>query len=359
MAGEDFGLLSGIAQGLNQGVQSYQEAKRDRWNRNLQQGLLQEHGMNIDPDTGEVTMLPYKQQENQYKQNEITKNLARQSPTSDASVRGAAARGSIYNKLDKNIGKQLQGMSLEEQENFDKSIGSKYTSGELGLLGKQQTNAMMGQRLDLQGQRLNNQQTQAGNHAVDQNAVLNTYTIRADGAQKILNLIAAAKAGKFKSNKAFLGQMNAEVARLETGSQSPGLGASEKTEMESSAADLRAVIDKLANTVSDVPLYEQMDQASGMVKDLGNSYAQALDNKYQNIKAGQTPLGAKAIDAKHRQALDRYGKVFDYTPSYSSGSQNSEPKQSKGKIPNVGDTVNGYIYRGGPLDKQTSWEKNG
>lgn len=321
MAGEDFGLLSGIAQGLNQGVQAYQEEKRNRWNRNLQQGLLQEHGMNIDPNTGEVSMLPWKREQ-------VANEQQKYSADSPLSIRGRAARKAIYDKYNPELSKALDGMSEAEMQEHDKGLAAKYMTGEQGLLGKQQMTSMMGQRLDLQGQRMTNQVNQNANAAVQNDKTLTPYIQRADGAKKVLNLIQAGRRGEFATNKALLGQLNAEIARLETGSQSPGLGQSEKTEMESASANLRALYDKATSGVSAVDLEPQFKQAEGMVKDLGKSYAAQIDSRMQTIKSGQLPQAQSVIDQKHKQLLEPYAKTFGYNPSYSGGEKES-PDQGK------------------------------
>ncbi len=125
-------------------------------------------------------------------------------------------------------------------------------------------------------------------------------TMRAEGANRIMKLMDDGEAGKFKTTKAFLGQLNGEIARLELGAQSPALGAQEKTDMNSSAADLHALADKFFNNVSDVDLKKQIQQARGMVTGLRDSYLDAADRKADELMAGATEAQAGVFDAKRK-----------------------------------------------------------
>lgn len=142
-----------------------------------------------------------------------------------------------------------------------------------------------------------------------------TYIPRLDGAIKIVNLIDAAQRepDKIKSNKALLGQLNAEIGRLETGSQSPALGAQEKTEMHDTAAALRDYYDTLTGNVTGVDLSAKYNQARGMISDLSKSYQDQIDARNEVIKAGATPAQQAVFDAKisayKKGVADRIGKT--------------------------------------------------
>ncbi len=140
----------------------------------------------------------------------------------------------------------------------------------------------------------------------DNNPILKQYIPRLDGAIKTQDLIDGAERGDFKSNQAMLGQLNAEIARLETGSQSPGLHASEKTEMESLSSQLGAIRDKVTSGVNAVDLGPQFNQARGMVRNLQNSYLSQIRAKQSEIMAGAADVQAPIFASKKQAFEDNY-----------------------------------------------------
>lgn len=183
---------------------------------------------------------------------------------------------------------------------------------------------------------LNQRNVNQAQRAVNSDHILTQYVQRADGAKKILALMEAAEKGDFKSNQALLGQLNAEISRLETGSQSPGLHSAEKTEMLDSAAHLHNVLDTLSGNVTGVDLTQKFAQARGMVKDLGSSYHQGIDARLNSLKAGSLPEQMPVYDAKRQEILSHYG---DFAPDKLAAERQSRqqmraqtPTQSSGGI---------------------------
>jgi hypothetical protein len=181
--------------------------------------------------------------------------------------------------------------------------------------------------------------------------ILKNYTPRLDGAVKVLNLLDAAEKGGFKQNQSLLGQMNAEVSRLETGSQSPGLHASEKTELESGIAQLHAFIDKWKNGVSGVDLSQQFNQTRGLINDLQGSYLGQIRARHQEIKAGATDLQEPIFDAKQKAFEDNYASRIK---GINLGTNNDGSPRGG---PAVGDVVKGYKFKGGEAHDPANWEK--
>lgn len=165
--------------------------------------------------------------------------------------------------------------------------------------------------------RMENMNSNAAQRTVNNDRILNTYIPRIDGAQKILNLIDAGERGEFATNKALLGQLNAEIARLETGAQSPGLNASEKTEMNSSAATLHDLVDTITGGVTGVDLSNKFAQARGMVKDLGKSYYNQIGDRLNNLKSGsqdgQEPIYESKL-ASLQNSYKQFGPESDSNP---------------------------------------------
>lgn len=162
------------------------------------------------------------------------------------------------------------------------------------------------------GAGLDSREKQSAERFYNNDSLVKTYTQRIDGASKILNLIDAAENSKdgIKSNGAILGQLNAEISRLETGSQSPGLAASEKTEMQDAAAKYHNILDTLSGGVTGVDLKAKFGQAKGMVKDLGQSYVSQMNDRADFLGSGGTD-NQQSIFAAKRDSLNRiYGSRF-------------------------------------------------
>jgi hypothetical protein len=141
---------------------------------------------------------------------------------------------------------------------------------------------------------------------INRDPLLNTYTQRLDGAQKILNLIDAAKTGDVKSNQALLGQLNAEISRLETGSQTPGLHASEKTEMQDLKARYQNIKDTITGDVTNVDLGKKFEQATAMVQDLGGSYYDQMEKRHQMLSSGALDSQQPTFEAKRNSFQNSY-----------------------------------------------------
>lgn len=214
--------------------------------------------------------------------------------------------------------------------------------------------------------RMNNQNAIKAQQTANSDPVLKTYVQRADGAQKILNLMDAAEKGDVKSNQALLGQLNAEISRLETGSQSPGLGSAEKTEMNDAAAKYHDLLDTLSGNVTGVDLSKKFAQARAMVKDLGGSYMNQIDNRMGYLKAGAQDDQLPIFDAKHKQIQYAYKGLIPQSKPQGSQSAQSDSGQSGDKgysvIPEAnagaagphGATVyqNGHTYMWNPASKR-------
>lgn len=144
--------------------------------------------------------------------------------------------------------------------------------------------------------------------------ILNAFVPRLEGAQKILNLITAARGGDIKANQAVLGQLNAEIARLENGSQSPGLHASEKTELEDKLAQFQNVRDTWTGKVTNVDLGDKFDASESLVRDLGHSIHQSVGRRAQFLSAGGTPAQKEIYAAKSGVLDNQYGGRFAPLP---------------------------------------------
>lgn len=159
--------------------------------------------------------------------------------------------------------------------------------------------------------------------SVNNDQMLKLYTPRLEGAAKIGELITAAKEGKVVKNSAFLGQLNKEVAQLETGSQNPGLGQAEKTELLDKKAQYQAIIDSYLGDPEDAVRPKVINAIEKQISELAGSYKNAIDGRMDMLKAGATPVQQQIIQDKH----DSIKKM--YAPRLGGwGTENSAPKSN-------------------------------
>lgn len=178
------------------------------------------------------------------------------------------------------------------------------------VAGTAATQAMTGKRVEMMEQRLDLQTGKEARGTVNNDAMLKQYGPRLEGAAKIGELIQAAKSGKVVSNQALLGQLNAEIARLETGSQSPGLGQGEKTELLDASARLGALKDQVTGKPTDAVHPEVLDTAQKMVSELSGSYMKGVDSRMDMLRSGMTPAQQQIVDEKHASLKATYAPRF-------------------------------------------------
>lgn len=166
------------------------------------------------------------------------------------------------------------------------------------------------QRLGLQNDRLNLMTEKEARGSVNNDPMLKQYAPRLEGAAKIGELIQAAKSGKVVSNQALLGQVNAEIARLETGSQSPGLGASEKTELQDRKAQLQSYFDSITGDPKAAVRPEVLQTGQKLVDELGGSYMKGVDSRMDMLRSGMRPGQQAIVDQKHKSLIDTYSPRF-------------------------------------------------
>lgn len=175
--------------------------------------------------------------------------------------------------------------------------------------------------------RVTSQQEMAAQTQVNKDPLLNAYKQRLDGAGRVYDLINDAEAGKVKTNKAFLGQLNAEVGRLETGSQSPGLGASEKTELLSAAAQFEGLKERFTGKPDDAVPPEIIAQVKGTMNSMTDSYMKSIDDRYSTLQSGLTEVQKPIVAQKKQSDISSYTKKFGrWTGSTQPAEAQSEPQ---------------------------------
>lgn len=195
--------------------------------------------------------------------------------------------------------------------------------------------------------RVTSQQSMQAQQTVNKDTLMNAYKQRLDGASRVNDLIKDAEPhvdpdtgktipGKIKTNAAFLGQLNAEISRLETGSQTPGLTASEKTEYTSAVADFTRIKDRITGKPSDAVSPEIIKQIRGTMNSMTDSYMQSVDDRYSSLASGLTPIQQPIVQAKWAQDAKNYSSRFGHwAPESKIGQQQAQPAAQPGVNPGL------------------------
>jgi len=205
-----------------------------------------------------------------------------------------------------------------------------------------QTAGYQQKRLGIQEKRLDTSIEKEARASVNNDPSLKQFMPRLEGAAKVGELIQAAREGKVIKNQALLGQLNSEIARLETGSQAPGLHASEKTELMDAAAQLGSIRDRVTGNPSDAVRPEVLNAAGMLVDELTLSYMRGIDSRMNLLKSGMTPEQQVIVDAKHDSLKSTYAPRFGHWSGES-------------VAPKVGDIVEGHEFLGGDPSNENSW----
>lgn len=210
-------------------------------------------------------------------------------------------------KRQENIINQQQALAKQEGEQANMMSMAKILQGQNAAQLRQQN---MAERMAMQQSRLDNQKMKEARTTVNNDGLLKVLTPRLEGAAKIGELIDSAKTGKVVSNQALLGQINAEIARLETGSQSPGLHAGEKTELVDRMAQLGAMRDSITGKPQDAVRPEVLQTNGKMVDELKGSYMRGIDSRMDFLRNGMEPQQAQVVDDKHSSLKKTYSPRF-------------------------------------------------
>lgn len=155
---DNYGLLTGLAQGLAGGINNYlnvtgqlQERKRQQ---QQQQAELLSKGLIQNSDTGEITLSPEKQLERQYTSEQYD-------PNSSLSKRTRETAKSLFTKfgIDQAVPEDASAAELQN------GLLGKALSGEYGAMGRQVTAQRMADRNDIMLQQLRERQNVNASHA--------------------------------------------------------------------------------------------------------------------------------------------------------------------------------------------------
>lgn len=325
---DDYGLIGGIGQGIQQGLLMYQKQKqlnRENQIQNLTSGLQTDADGNLQLND----------QAQLHKNAQAVQDQAAMDKQNVGSDRSKSAVGLLKaqaNSINPGSGDQIPDMSEDQVKELgvplqkpgvtnyyamQKQQANNDAKGQLAQTNnefkgqentKNRTNALnvADKRGSFQGARLDYQQQKEARATGDKDSILKMYSQRLEGAAKINELIQSAQSGKVVSNSALLGQLNAEVGRLETGSQNPGLGQGEKTELLDKKAHLQSIIDSWTGNPTDAVDPKVLQTTAKMVNELSGSYKRGIDSRTAYLKAGMNPKQQGIIDQKQKAMQDTY-----------------------------------------------------
>lgn len=358
---DDYGLIGGIGQGIQKGLLMYQQQKqlnRENQIQNLTAGIQSD-------EDGNLQLTPQAQQHKQAQgildQNTIDAN----DKTSDLSKSGTAAYKQSLESVKPGSSASVPDMTYNQVKEIGVQLAKPQITGQYGLIKTDKTNdvkqtiadqgndtkediadkanktrittANIGataqqNRQQYQQQRLNFQSDKEARSTANNDPMLKQYMPRLEGAAKIGELIDAAQTGKVVSNQALLGQTNAEIARLETGSQSPGLGASEKTELQDKKAQLQAWVDSFSGDPQAAVDPRVLDTGKKLVTELSGSYQRGIDSRMEYLKGGASDSQKNIYDSKRKALIDTYaprlGGQWNGQPQSPSMLGGAQPQQA-------------------------------
>lgn len=294
MATTDYGLIGGFGEGLKQGLLAYskqKQLKRENQIQDLTAGVTTDEDGNVQAGPGLLAKQQAQQAEYQRQQQSATPGSQSAQDYAKA-IQGAGVN--IPNAQDLS----------EEQIQKAQSVYEAKMNRDAATARALQTAQTRG---GYQQQRLAYQSDKEARAAANNDPLLKQYAPRLEGAAKIKELIDSAKEGKVVSNSSLLGQVNSEIAKLETGSQSPGLGQSEKTELVDKKAQLQAFVDSWkGGKPNDAVSPELLSAAGNMVDELGQSYTRGIDSRFEFLKGGASPNQEHIFDEKHNSLKKTY-----------------------------------------------------
>lgn len=299
----NYGIASGLAEGLKQGLITYQNMKNIQHQNQMQELMT---GTQRNPQTGELELNPLKQQQQQAQGLLAQRQIEELDPSSDVSKRLGSLRGTVVHNASSKLSPDIfNGLSAADQKETEGIIKPEI-SGEYGML-KQLYNPLVQVK---QGQ-LNLAKDNQTSGAVDKivkDDQLKSHGQRIQGAKRILEQLDDAKSGKIVDTNQLLNDINTEYVNLLTGSNNAALGKQERTEYTSMAGNLAATIQKIKGSPESINSPEILNQLETQVKSLKQNYQKNYKERGDSLKRDYK-YNPDATEAQARK-VDELGKQF-------------------------------------------------
>lgn len=283
-----FGLLSGLAEGVKQGLITYQTQQNINQQRQMTGAM---HGLVQDPN-GNWTPSPLLQKKQAAEGLLADKTMREEDPSNPY----AASVIENYNRKGVSV---PEGSSAKDAKDYGQKILEARARGD-----------MTGDRMERQ--RRSREMSQANRSWDAQFGVNSPVSMRLDGVVRMNNLIAAAERGEIATTEQFLNRANAEVTALETGRNSFPLGSQERTELESGAAELRSLVNKWAGEQKGTDLRPHLAELKANMADMSGSYMDQAERRAQQMESGATDYGYDVVRQKHDTLKKQYGKALGH-----------------------------------------------
>lgn len=300
----NYGVAQGLAEGLKQGLITYQNQKNIQQQNQMQQLMT---GVQKNPDSGQLEYTPEKKQQMQTQGLLAQRSADELDPNSDVSQRLGAVRGQIVHNADaKSSPDMFNGLSAADQKETEGLIKPEI-SGQYGML-KQLYNPLVQVK---QGQ-LDVARDNQASSAVDKvtnDAQMKNHVQRVQGADRILGQLDAAKSGKIVDTNQLLNDINTEYVNLLTGSNNSALGKQERTEYTTMAGNLAATLQKIKGSPESINSPDILNQLETQVRDLKSNYQGQIKARGQMLQRNYShnPNATQAQQEKIAEMTSQFG----------------------------------------------------
>jgi len=305
------GLLNGLAEGLKQGLITYQTTKNMQQQKQMQMLMA---GIQQNPETGAMELNPLKQQQQQAQALAAQRQMDELNPESEVSQKLGGIRGQLLHHANPKADADLfAGTSAADQREIDPLVKSD-VSGQYGLL-KQLYNPITQVK---QGQ-LDVARDNQASSAVDKitnDSQLKSHVQRVQGADRILGQLDAAKSGKIVDTNQLLNDINTEYVNLLTGSNNSALGKQERTEYTTMAGNLAATLQKIKGSPESINSPEILNQLETQVRDLKANYQNQIKARGKMLQRSYShnPNATQAQQEKIAEMSNQFGGGQEDSP---------------------------------------------
>jgi hypothetical protein len=338
-----YGLLSGLANGLNEGLLSYQNQKNIQRNQQLQSLAT---GVQENPDTGKLEYTPEKQQEIQTK-TLIAKNQADElDPTSQQSQTARTTVKGILESQKKGSGAAINDdMSAAEAKSFLPLFKSD-VSGQYVLMGHEMMNqAALDRMQGTIGQRQQRNQMSANQQYSKEMGPTENQLL---SANRVNALVSGINAGQLQSTPQLKSDLSAALAQmLNAGKPATVYGMSHQ-EFDSVYGRAQRAYQFLSGSTGNSMTDAQLQQLQKDVGALADEYQKQREVKYNSFKQGLPSEVTPGLDQRYQSFTQGVA-----SPQSQKGLIGTTPT----KAPKAGQIIDGYKFLGGDPAKSSNWEK--
>lgn len=300
----NYGILQGLADGINQGLISYQNTKNIQHAQHMQELMS---GVERDAN-GNLQLNPAMQQQRQLQQMQAQRGIQELTPDSDAAkVQSGILKGILENTKAGSGGIiPDSGLSVKDIQEIS-PLAKSEIGGQYGML-KQLYNPLVQVKEGQLNLAKDNQSSQAVDK-VKNNPQLNQYIQRVQGANRIQSQLEDVKSGKIVDTNQFLNDLNTEYVNLLTGSNNAALGKQERTEYRTTAGDLASIIQRIKGSPESVRSPEIMKQLETSVQGLKQTYQRSVNTRAQELQRDykHNPDAVAAQQKAIQDTIQNYG----------------------------------------------------